>query len=301
MVVFAAMQLLTREKRPLHYLMATACLLFAYVQYYLWAVESGHAHVLPPALVSSDIPATVFGTAALYLTALTILHGDHRPVRSYLVYFIPPGLFAVAFLSCNARFSADYLATYGTVPGHYETPLLSALTTLAIVTLLGALAFDLLAAWRLHRFGAVQHEKLFRTQVVYLTVYFLASFVLLASAILADDRLFVVGVVAFGVIATTFTLTCTGVVYGVRRTDRVDRRVRIAEWDESATDLTERLAFAMENDQIYRDPDLNLAALANTLGEEPKRLSYHFNAALDTNFRSYINEVRLRATCRDLS
>lgn len=45
---------------------------------------------------------------------------------------------------------------------------------------------------------------------------------------------------------------------------------------------------------------LRKAQVAQLPGEEPKRLSYHFNRRLSTNFRRYINDRRPRAVSRDL-
>ena len=51
---------------------------------------------------------------------------------------------------------------------------------------------------------------------------------------------------------------------------------------------------------MYRNEELTLPQLARALGVEPRRLSYHFKTRCGTNFRGYINDLRLRAVCRDL-
>ena len=56
----------------------------------------------------------------------------------------------------------------------------------------------------------------------------------------------------------------------------------------------------MKTEAPYRDETLSLRQLAGMLGVEPKRLSYHLNLHHAKSFRSYINELRLEAVCRDL-
>lgn len=55
------------------------------------------------------------------------------------------------------------------------------------------------------------------------------------------------------------------------------------------------LSNALDQEQLYLDPDLSLKALANKLGLHPNRLSWLLNEHIGKNFNEYINAYRLEA------
>jgi len=302
MLVFACAQLLVRNKGAIHYCMAVCCFLVSYLLSYFWAVDTGLVERLPAALVSSDISAALLVTPAFYLTSLTLLHGGRRPVRSYSVYFIAPSLFAIGFGIYNAFRAPVYPGQLGTAPSHFGSPFMTILTTATYCIFTGGVVLDLLAARRLHKEEDVKNRSVFRTQVVFLFVYLGACLILLSACVLRSDQLILIAAAVLGLIAVCFTLSCTSILYF--SPDGLSPSLLAAaarpEWDRSAEELSARLNRLMEESAPYTDPDLTLPLLARMLGEEPKRLSYHFNRTLSTNFRTYINERRLQAVCHDL-
>ncbi|WKN40557.1 AraC family transcriptional regulator [Tunicatimonas pelagia] len=65
-------------------------------------------------------------------------------------------------------------------------------------------------------------------------------------------------------------------------------------------DINQKLTQLMEIDNIYRDPDLKLEALATQLAISRHLLSKILNDNLDVNFHQYINNYRIREACRIL-
>jgi AraC-like DNA-binding protein len=300
--LFAGAQILTKDKKPLHYCMAIACFLLSYVLLYFWAEETGLTRRLPPALVSSDLSATFLCTPAFYLTSLTILHEGRRPVRRYSLYFVVPLAFAAGFGIFNGLTAGEYLRVHGSLPGHFGSPALSFLSLAISLSLSFAVLMDLLAARSLRRSGAVAHASSFGTQVVFLFFYLAASLVIVFSCIVRDEGIMAFGVAAIGLIAVGFTLTCTSILYFSEGDFPPAFRTAPPrpEWDRTSDELSARLAALMEKSAPYRDEKLSLPLLADMLGVEPKHLSYHLHTKLSVSFRGYINDWRLEAVCRDL-
>jgi AraC-like DNA-binding protein len=109
---------------------------------------------------------------------------------------------------------------------------------------------------------------------------------------------FAVCAALFGLVAMAYALSRSAVFYfsGGRASGPAAR----PEWDRLAPELTARLELLMESSALYRDPALSLQRLAHALGVEPKRLSYHLHTVFSMTFRTYLNEWRLKAVCRDL-
>ncbi|HUI70860.1 MAG TPA: helix-turn-helix domain-containing protein [Spirochaetia bacterium] len=302
MLLFACAQLLAKNKSAVHYCMAVSCFLVSYLLFYFWAVNTGFVKRLPAALLSSDISAALLVTPAFYLSSLTILHGGRRPVRSYSAYFIAPSVFAIGFTAYNAFKARAHVDQAGAAPGHFGSPFMTIVTTATYCLYAGAVVLDLLAARRLHKEEDVNNRREFGTQVVFLFAYLGGSLILLSACAVRSDQLIAIAFAVLGLVAVGFTLTCTSILYFPRDSLSPSLLVSAAqqEWDRSAEELSVRLNRLMEESAPYTDPDLTLPRLARMLGEEPKRLSYHFNRTLSTNFRTYINERRLQAVCRDL-
>lgn len=299
--LFACVQLLSENKQPVHYCMIIGCFAADYTIFYFWAFYSGLLlHV--PVLALSDLPAITIGAPAFYLAALSILYEGRRSVRNYAVYFIGPGIFAGVLTLYNLFTMPAYFKEFGTLPGHFETPLLWFVTSAAFLSMPTVIILDLLAALRLHRAAHAAHTKEFRSQVVFLFCYLVASTFLIAACVTGNEQLLAFGVMGFGLIASSFAVVFMAVFFFTK--DRSKGIVPTPQprpaWDSSAEELSTRLIILMDRYAPYKEPELTVAELAELLNEEPKRLSYYFNVSLGTNFRHYINDWRLRAVCRDL-
>ena len=124
----------------------------------------------------------------------------------------------------------------------------------------------------------------------------------MTGTILRDATMTTIATAAYSVALAAFTMTTTTIIYFGRdgRFSPFGARRVNHEWDEHGGEITARLERLIETSSPYLDPDLTVVGLAQMLGEEPKRLSYHFNRTLSTNFRGFINDLRLQAVCSDL-
>lgn len=62
-------------------------------------------------------------------------------------------------------------------------------------------------------------------------------------------------------------------------------------------DIERRLSELMNREELYRDEQLSLAALADRLQLSRHQLSEYFNVQLGLNFSRYVNQHRVRAAC----
>ena len=62
--------------------------------------------------------------------------------------------------------------------------------------------------------------------------------------------------------------------------------------------INQKLTQLMEVDNVYRNPDIKLASLANQLSVSKQLLSSILNDNLETNFHQYINHYRIHEACR---
>ena len=299
-LLFTCTQLTVKNKRPLHYCMIYACCCLCYELLYFWAVEAGYIRYLP-ALALSDVPVLIAMIPGFYLAALSILYEGKRPVRSYTAYFAVFVPIAV-IVGCYTAFTAHtHFLDRGSILSRFEHPVLGPVSLIVFSMVTVVIALDLLAAFRLHRSGRTAYTSAFRIQVVILLLYLLSSFMLWPGFFLRNERLISLSMMIFGCLALGFAVSHMTVSF-ISQNDAASppRTASRLEWDETAEELSARLAALMDASAPYRDPDLTLPRLAKKLNVEPKRLSYLFNVSLSMNFRTYLNERRLRAVRREL-
>lgn len=296
---FALIQLLAGRSQPLRNMIVFNCFTISYVLFYLWAAETG---MLPrlPALANSDIALRYPTVMSFYLAALTILHEGRRPVRSYLAYYLAPVLLAAGSGLHSVLVSPVFFKLHGALPGHYSNPLFTTLTMVGDAAFMGACILNLLAARRLFLGRKVQDRAGFRHQVVILFAYLGSSIFLVAASALRNERLYTAACLTVGIIVVIYALTRSAAFYFSPDLRPPRPRRQRPRWDSSAGELDARLTSVMRTDAPYRDETLSLRQLAAILGVEPKRLSYHLNLRHAKSFRSYINELRLEAVCREL-
>ncbi len=296
---FALIQLLAGGSQPLRNMIVFNCFTISYVLFYLWAVTTG---ILPrlPALANSDIALRYPTVMSFYLAALTILHEGRRPVRSYFPYYVAPVLLAAGSGLYSVLISPVFLRLHGTLPGHYSNPFFMTLTIVGDLSFMCACILNLLAARRLFLGRKVQDRAGFRHQVVILFAYLGSSVFLVVASALRNEQLYTAACLTVGIIVVFYALTRSAAFYFSSDLRPARPRRQRPQWDSSAADLDARIASLMKTDAPYRDEKLSLRQLAGILGVEPKRLSYHVNLQHSRSFRSYINDLRLEAVCREL-
>lgn len=66
-------------------------------------------------------------------------------------------------------------------------------------------------------------------------------------------------------------------------------------------DLAERITALMEDSNVYCDPDFSLARLAELVGSNTKYVSLAINNVFGKNFRTYVNDFRIKEARRRLT
>lgn len=300
-LLFTWLQISVKDKRPLHYCMIIGCFCLAYMLLYFWAFEAGLIQYVP-ALALSDISVIIIAIPAIYLASLSILYEGNRPVRSYPAYFVVFVPIALAVGSITVRTSIIHFMEHGTIPSRMEHPVLGPMYFTTYILFSLVIVRNLFESLRLYRTGRTKLTNPFVKQVIVLFLYLPASCLLWLSFIFRNERMISWGASAIGLIALGFAFAHMSVSFIVQRsTPSRSRTVFRPEWDQTATEIAARLTALMETEEPYRDPDLTLPKLAKLLRLDQKRLSYLFNVTLSKNYRSYLNERRLRAVCRELA
>jgi AraC-like DNA-binding protein len=298
---FGCVQLLSRQKQPLHYCMAVSCIGASYAFMYDWALATGLVERCP-ALAGTDIAAIFITAPGFYLAALTILHEEARPVRRYAAYYIAPALLALGTTLYGVFAGPSYQKTFGEAPGHFSPLMFFFAGLSAAILLFVATALNLLAARRLHKAGQVTQKAEFRSQVAILFCYLADASLFISSFIFKDEKIYSAALLACCCIMIAYAVTHSAVSYfpARGRSPRPRGASGRPEWDQTSPDLASRLEKLMESATPFQDERLSLPRLAAMVGEAPKRLSYHLHTQLSQSFRGYINEWRLKAVCRDL-
>lgn len=79
------------------------------------------------------------------------------------------------------------------------------------------------------------------------------------------------------------------------------RYARSSLSEADCADIIGRLDRAMRTDHVWRDPFLNLKALAESISTRPYYVTQALNTALGRNFYDYVNGWRVRAACAALA
>lgn len=64
------------------------------------------------------------------------------------------------------------------------------------------------------------------------------------------------------------------------------------------TELCQKISICMENEKLYKDPELSLGNLTNIINTNTKYLSYCINNYFGKNFSNFINEYRVQEAIR---
>ncbi len=302
LALFAVSQLLARDKQALHYWMSIDCFAICYLFFYFWAVRERSLPYIPAALVSSDISAMFIVVPLFFIASRSILDGGVPSIRHFGVFLLPPLVFAFGFALYNGLTASSPLQSTASLPGHFDTPLLSILTTIPSASYSAAIIINLFRARKVLKDREAPPGAAIKTQVIFLFIYLALSWVLVAACVLRRELLLSLAFAALGLAAACFTLTCTSVVYFAERQFASSGKPGVSrpDWDATADEITAKLDRVFNETSLYSDANLTLPRLARMVGVKQQRLSYHFKTSLRTNFRGYINDARLRAVCRDL-
>ena len=170
-----------------------------------------------------------------------------KPCGAPSLYLIPLALFIIGFGTYNAIARPRVAGVPGDSPGHFSSPLLSWLSTASFLSFAVSIILCLVVAYRVHASSQVVHRKLFRSQVIFLTLYLACALAVLYGCLARDGEILRIAIVSCGSIAIVFTLTASTILYfPADRPDRSRASTTRREWDLDSESLSKRLDLLME-------------------------------------------------------
>ncbi len=300
--LFALSQLLLKNKRAVHYCIAAGFFSLSYLLSYhgaVWAGAIGHV----PALMNSDISITFFIAPSIYLFTLTILFEGERPVRSYLLHFVLPGLFFIGFAVFNAVIHARPETRQPGVPDRFADPRILIWSLLADIVFLGYITLALVRGVLRQRKRLVRRRTEYRIIMTFLVLMVFVAGFNLANYLIRNELSFMLVSLGGGVAGLAFSLVSTRMAEYTKGLDGIflSRPSRIVpQWEEELDDIAGKIRFFIEERGLYTDPEYKLKDLSRSVGRSTGQVSYSVNARLGGNFRFYVNSVRLDHIAEEL-
>ena len=108
---------------------------------------------------------------------------------------------------------------------------------------------------------------------------------------------YILGPLIFSVVFYSAYIYFMGNLATSKKTRSLKKRIEESQFRP----IAEKLRVLMENEKLYKNPDLNLDTLVLKLGKGRHFLSQLLNDNLQKNFFQYVNEYRIQEACGMLS
>ena len=299
-LIFALFFLFLLDKKSHHYCMAVAFFCLSYILFYFGSSLTGLL-AYAPILYHSDISVTLIAAPSIYLSLLSLMNEDRKPVR-YFPYFILPAVLTVGIAVANLFLKSfdDYRIGY---PDVFSVPILLGLNFISDAGFTFYFGLTLYRARGIAKKKEIVHLREFRVMVAFTLAFFLNSLFLLSAYAFRLEIIFSIASVFYAVIVIFFCLA------SVRMPDYILGRFRKPAVQVVPTALLKpdevvivraRLAELMEGKHLYRDSELTLKRLAHEVRVTPHQLSWFINSELGVGFAEYVNRFRLEAVGREL-
>ncbi|MBL6448138.1 helix-turn-helix transcriptional regulator [Fulvivirga sp. 29W222] len=143
-----------------------------------------------------------------------------------------------------------------------------------------------------NRFRKIEKASLNNENVWLLSVYF-GVFVIWLAYFTSSYTSYIMGALSF-----SFALYLSSLlVFHHRKKSSLDKKEKYANHKiplQEADELLEKVTQLLEEEALYKDPNLTLAQLAKALSIRPHLLSQLLNDNLNKSFSHFINEFRVR-------
>ncbi len=304
--LFGIIQLIYRNAGPLNYCMSVAILSLSYILLYFWAIDSGLLLSFP-LLFNTDIPVTLFSASGIYLSFTTILTEKESPPPRFALHFVVPAIIFAAFIGFNGMMI--YFNGYTVAP---EILTRAQNTNLAIFVcgFVSELVFfiyiflALLKSIRFARNKGITKKAHFVFMCVFLVCVQLISIVFIIIRFvhtrdLAQYFTFVCGVmvILFGMAGFRYPEYTQRVIKTVSGRNKRKENLERLDTDE----MMARLISLMEEEKIYKEPELSLKQVSRYMDTTPEIVSLLINRKTRMNYKSFINKYRIEAICRQLT
>ena len=299
---FAVLQLALKNKLPLNYYLAALFFAGGYEFFYYWLFSAGLLARIP-ALTNTEISASFLIGPFFYLYLSSALGWKMKRFPSQILHFLPFAIVIILIIISNwtssglfnllVSPSSSYLPDYSV---NKFTNLSALCSDISIGTYFSITFIRTMALFKGKKVG---------TEIKILRIFILIIIIGALIFILADtlNRLdiLIAGVLCFTILPLYYILFffrypefSLKVLKEAKRISYEKSIVKNINLDLVINRLTE----LMEDENLYAEEKLNLNLLSKKLGITPHQLSNILNNTFNKNFRTYINEYRIREAKR---
>lgn len=236
----------------------------------------------------------------LYLYVLSVT-GKAPGRKIWLLHFVPVFIVFVMLFKLLILSPWDRLAIYQRGGDEYQL-ISSILKNMMILSGILYIVVSFFAVRKYTREIANQYSNTEKINLTWL-YYLIAGLALIWVAVMIrNDILIFFIVVLFIVTAAYFGISRVGILNlpviaaNVSEEERDDEAVKYQKnspGEEAIIAVYEKLAYQMEKESLYKDPELNLNHTAALLEVHPNILSQAINSIENKNFYDYINRQRI--------
>jgi AraC-like DNA-binding protein len=291
-------------------------LLFIGLHLLLFYLFIGKRYIGFPYLLGFELPMPLVHGPFLYLYCAA-LTGQHYKKRLRLLHFLPFILSYIPFLGFFLLpFSSKILVYQNKGDGYVD--ILSVLYILFIASgvLYITVSFRLLARHKKNIANQFSYTE--RINLAWLRYLLAGIMVIWAVIILGNDEavyttvvLYVLFIGYFGIkqvgvfthqnpvtltaqpILTEAAGTAIDEVLTYEAKDEIGKYTKSGLGEAAANNIHTQLTQAMETHQWYKNPELSLSKLSQSIGVQPNQLSQVINTKEQKNFYDYINQLRV--------
>jgi AraC-like DNA-binding protein len=235
-----------------------------------------------------------------YLFSISTLLGSKtRLKKTDIFHFLPAMLIfigEIVFQSQDTAFKQDVLRVFLT------QPLQSPLAAIFAAAIIFNAAYECLVMKGVIVFWSnPEIKKEVRIISIRVVASFLALSLFAAGIFLADSILLLLGGTVHAGIMVSILITqdyYPQFFFALKREIRRKRYERSLLLGLNTRVISNRLEELMNDEQLYRDMELNLQTLADRLSITPHQLSQFLNDQVNSNFRNYINGFRVKEARR---
>jgi AraC-like DNA-binding protein len=268
---------------------------------YAWAERTGYIYAAYP-LYNIQVPLCYAFAPLLYCGFSQIAELHRRPASPKLAHFIP-AIVSVPIVIANNLINAPLFAALGNAatPGDFQ-----ARPSFLLVHILGmgSNVYILYFLFRILAAGAVllRDKELKTFKELRLCLAFVVWFILdiaamIVAHLLGRREVLYAAKLSSSLTFVAYSFYCFRFPEYTQRVIRRSKQIRYRNTQLRGVDtdeLLERLEYLMTTERLYADMELTLISLSAQLMVTPHQLSEIFNNRLGMNFRTYLNERRIR-------
>ena len=295
---FAVIQLSLRNKLPLNYYLAGLFFTGGYILLYYWMYSMNIIRHIP-VLFSTETVATFMIGPFFYLYFCAAFGATDRPKRRILLHFILPAVVAAESIWINLsekELILHYIVSNPDIPNYFTFgPFYVMLYHLSDLSMGIYFLFTLIRTSILFRKEKYGREV--RIIRIFLLMITISGMFLVTAGFFSFPLLYAASLVSFSILPLYymfFAFRNPGLSLKVLKEARTIRYEKSIVRNLNLDLVLARLSELMDSEQLYRKENLNLNSLAENLKITPHQLSSILNEKLNRNFRSYVNEYRIR-------